>query len=156
RQTVGRFVRLAHRILDLAEFDARQDRPKDLFASDGHVVAHAVKNGWLDKKALAVAHTDPLAAGDEPGALALSLFDVTQDDLHLPLTDQRAEARLGIERVSRLELLRALDQPPHEVIVDLLFDKEPRARRTDFALAVKDADRRAADGSLEIGIRKHD
>src|SRR5262249_44708158 len=89
------------------EGERREDRPKDLLARDRHLRRHAVEDRRLEDRALA-ADRDGVAARDEPRALILAALDVARDVLALLLGDERAEPRLGIERVARRHLLRAL------------------------------------------------
>ena len=57
------------------ELDDREDRPEDLLARDRHVVAHVVEDRRRDEVAAGLLE-DPLAAGDDPRALAAADVDV--------------------------------------------------------------------------------
>ena len=94
-----------------------------------------------------------LAAITEPGDEVLieqpsygPILDVAQYLVHLLLADDGAEPRLGIERIARAELAGALLELFEELIVDLRFHKQPRARVAALALTIKDAGNRALDG----------
>ena len=84
------------------------------------------------------------------------MFDVVQDALELALRRNRAEPRLRIERIAGDHLLRAFGDLADELVLDRLVDEQPRSGGADFALAVENADGRAAHGRVQIGIGKHD
>ena len=97
-----------------------------------------------------------VAAGDELRAFPASALDVARDVLALLLRDERAEARLRVERVARRHLLRALDDLLHERVVDRLLDEQAGARRAELALAVEDGVDRALRGGVEVGVGEDD
>src|SRR5579864_4248088 len=77
----------------------RQDRPKDLFLRDLHVVLHVAEDRWLDKESLASIDRRAISARDQLRALALPRLDETKNGFHLFLADDRTETRLKIEWV---------------------------------------------------------
>src|SRR3954451_5882170 len=86
--------------------DDRQHRPEDLLLGDRHVVGDVGEDRRLDEVALVEPLGRLLAAGDQPRALLDALADVAAHALALDVGDQRAEARLLLERVAGRELLR--------------------------------------------------
>src|ERR1700720_317014 len=148
-------VGLRHGVLDVAERDHHQHRPEDLFSRHGHVVVDAVEDGRLHEPALA-ADARRLAAVGDPRALAPADVDVTQHALALLGRHQRAEARLGVERIARDQAAGALHQALDQLVVDLLLDEQARAGGAYLTLAVKDAVVGALHRSVEIGVGEDD
>src|ERR1700688_337463 len=144
-------VGLLHRVLDVAERDHHQHRSEDLLPRHGHVVAHPVEDGRLHEPALA-ADGRRLAAVSDPRTLAAAGLDVAQHALALLGRHQRAETRLGVERIARDQAAGAFHQALDQLGVDLLLDEEARAGGADLALAVEDAVVGTLHGGIEVGV----
>src|SRR6059058_3073432 len=89
-------------------------------------------------------------------AFLLRRLDVTQIRFELLLRRDRAETRFGIQRIARRHLLRTRGDLVDELVLDRFVDEKPRSGCADFAFAIEDARRRAADRGVEIGIGKDD
>src|SRR5579864_4691342 len=148
-------VGLRHGVLDVAERDHHQHRSEDLLPRHGHVVVDAVEDGWLHEPALA-ADARRLAAVGDARALPPAGLDVAQHALALLGRHQRAEARLGVERIARDQAAGALHQALDQLGVDLLLDEQARAGGADLALAVEDAVVGALHRGVEIGVGEDD
>ena len=97
-----------------------------------------------------------LAAGDDLRALFAARLD---EAVHLVAVlggDERADLRLGIERVADLELPGRLGEARDELVVEGLLDQDPRARLAALAGGVVDRPDRARDRVGEVGVGEDD
>mmetsp|Transcript_27116 Transcript_27116/g.79141 ORF Transcript_27116/g.79141 Transcript_27116/m.79141 type:complete len:412 (-) Transcript_27116:686-1921(-) len=117
--------------------DAR-DGAEDLLLEDLHVVC-AGEDGGLDVVA-AVDHVVGRAAGEHLCALRGAEVDVVDDLLVLRARDLRPHHRRLVERVPRLDRLRARDDLLHELVVDVLLHEHPRVAGADLALVESEED----------------
>src|SRR5262249_17993822 len=96
-----------------------------------------------------------IAARDERRFLA-SHRDVAFDLVEVFFADERSHLGFAIERISkadsRCQVLHASD----ELLKKILLNENSRAGRADLALVDKDAEKRAINGRVEIGIGKED
>mmetsp|Transcript_22780 Transcript_22780/g.66995 ORF Transcript_22780/g.66995 Transcript_22780/m.66995 type:complete len:305 (-) Transcript_22780:714-1628(-) len=111
--------------------DAR-DGAEDLLLEDLHVVC-AGEDGGLDVVA-AVDHVVGRAAGEHLCALRGAEVDVVDDLLVLRARDLRPHHRRLVERVPRLDRLRARDDLLHEAVVDVFLHEQPRLARAHLSL----------------------
>ena len=83
-------------------------------------------------------------------------LDVGFDAFAMDRRDDRAHLALRIEAVADANLLRALDEPLDETIVERAFENEPRSGRADLSRVGEDAEERVVDRRLEIGVGEDD
>src|SRR5271155_1525512 len=76
RESIGRIVRDLYRLLLVLVGEYAEHRSEDLFARDGHIVAHIGKNRRLDVVALSQSVGPAGAADDHLGSLGNTLGDV--------------------------------------------------------------------------------
>src|SRR3989304_3078362 len=74
----------------------------------------------------------------------------------LALVDERAELRIPAVRHADPDLPRLVREARDELVVDRPLDENPRARRANLALREVDAEDRADDGPVEIGVGEDD
>ena len=137
----------------VVEGDHHEHRPEDLLLGDAHRVVDAHEDGGLVVEAAAA---EPVAAGRQRGALVLADGHVLLDRLELLPAHQRTHLALGVERVAHLDRHRAADELTDEAVVDGALDEQARAGRAHLAGAGEDADERAVDGRVEVGVGEHD
>ena len=70
--------------------------------------------------------------------------------------DDRPHLARRIESVADANLLRALDEPLDEAIVERAFEDEPRSGRADLSRIGEDSEERVVDGRVEVGIGEDD
>src|ERR1017187_8354051 len=153
-EPVGRVVGDADGVGFAVERNYGRDRAEDLFASDARTVIHIVENSRLDIVAL-VKLLRP-AATDGDLSFFLADFEISGDAVVLLFADQRSHLGVALKRRAELNVLGLFGHGLDECRIDLLFDKDAAARGADFALVDKDAEERAVDGGLPIGIGEKD
>src|SRR5207245_7504837 len=107
-------------------------------ARDPHLIRDGVEDGRLDEVAAALL-ARALPAEAQLGALGAARLDVAEDAVELRLVDDRAHARLRVERIARADRLRDAHDALEEIVLDRLVDEESRACIADLALVVEHA-----------------
>src|SRR5262249_39085632 len=111
-----------------------EDRSEDLLSGDRHLGRDRIEDRGLEEGALPL-DGGAASAGDELRALRPPALDVSLDVLALRFRDERSEAGLRVQRIRRDELLRALDDLLHQLVVRGLLDEETGACRAELPLA---------------------
>ena len=98
RESVVGIVGDGDRLLDGGVPDARQHRPEDLLASDGHVVGDPGEHGGLHIETLPERAVER-AAGHGDGTGCLARLEVATDFLVLTARDERTEHHVRVGRI---------------------------------------------------------
>ena len=153
-QAIRRVVGNLHGIFFVVEWDHRRNRAEDFFACDAGAIVDVVKDRGLHVVALGELLGAPAAEGEL--GFFLAHVKVRANTVVLFLADQRAHLGVAIERRAQLDLFRFLGHGIDEFLVNRLLDQDAAACRTDLALVDEDAEQRAVDGGLEIGVGEKD
>src|SRR5688500_6430991 len=154
-QAVGRVVGDGEGVGLVLELGHGQDRAEDLLAGDAPAIVDPVEDRRLDVEPPAVlAHA--LTAGHDPGALLTPELDVTEDLRQLPVVDDGAEPRGGIERLAWSDRPAEVCDPLDELLADAPMDDEPRARVAGLARVVEDPPPDRGRGRLEVADIRQD
>src|SRR5206468_1759752 len=115
-------------------------------------VVDIVKDRRLDEQSAPEAGDRRAAAAD--GDLGFRLADllVLPDAIELLAADERAHLRVAIERRPDRDRARLLDHRVEELLVDRPLHEDAASGRAHLALIEEDAEQRALDGRLEIGV----
>ena len=89
-------------------------------------------------------------------AFRLADLDVLVDPVALALVDEGAELRLPPRRHSDPDPAGLVREALHELVVDGALDEDPRAGRADLSLREVDAEHRADDRLVEVGVGEDD
>ena len=101
------------------------------------------------ERALAVGE---LAAGDDLRAFRDAALDEAVHAVAVRGRDERADLRLGVERVADAQLLRVVGEARDELVVDRRLDEHARARLAALAGGVVDRPHRARDRVVEVRV----
>src|SRR4051794_7589123 len=152
-EAVDGVVRVLDRLRLVVERRQARDGAERLLAVDQHLVGDAGQHGRLvERAALVLPAREPLAAGDEGGAVVQRVFDVLLGLLDRAVVDQRADGDAVRETVADGELRDLLGQALRELVVDAALDVH--AVRADAGLA-RVAELRgdqAVDGLVQVGV----
>jgi len=101
------------------KLDHAQDRAKNFFPGNVHVIRHVFQNCWLEEKSFFqfVIFWNFSAAGNGR-ALLDGFLNIFKRFLPLFFADDRAELRLVIQGVADLQFLGLLDQRLHKFVVN--------------------------------------
>lgn len=123
------------------------------FLGDGVVVLDVAEDGGLHEVALV---TVAFSSNQELGSVLDTLFDESQDLLHLSLVDLWAVFGLWVEGVSGLTFLGTFDGPLDEFIVDLVLDESPGAGAAHLPLVEEQTEVSGLDGMLDVHVGEDD
>ena len=135
------------------ERDHDQHRPEDLLLGDAHLVVDVHEDRGLVVEA---ATLETVAAGGQRRAFVAADLHVLLDGVELLLAHQRAHLAVLVEGRADLDGHGPAHELADEAVVDGALDDETRAGRADLAGAGEDADQRAVDGGLEVGVGEDD
>src|SRR2546423_1355473 len=154
RQAVADAVSNLNRVIEVAAFDHRHDRAKDLFLLDAHPRLHACENRRLDEVTiLEIATLGAMAAGEQLGfVFALADVDVAQNLFKRLLIDHRADLRLIAQAVAQTQRLRAIDQQLCELLGHLLVNDDARGGGATLAGRTERAPQHVFDREIEVGV----
>src|SRR5207247_6595139 len=96
------------------------------------------------------------AAAAEVRALLLADLDVALDLALLLLGDERSHAGREVERVTDLDLLRALDEALDEALVHGVLDQDAGPGRTDLARVQADSEEGVGDRRVQVHVAEDD
>src|SRR6185436_2007721 len=119
----------------VAERNHGEHGPEDLFLRDTHGIVRAREHRRLYVVAALLCRA---AADRNLDALAARHAEVAEHLFDVRGMDQRPELRIGIERMTDLDLAYALDEALREFVLDGLLHEQPARRRA--ALAVQAVD----------------
>src|SRR5450830_490293 len=135
------------------ERDHDQHGPEDLLLGDAHRVVDVHEDRGLVVVAVAL---QAMPAGGERGAFVAADLHVLLDGRELLLVDQRAHLAVLVERRAHLDRHGPAYELSDEAVVDGALHDEARAGRAHLTRAGEDADERAVDGGVEVGVGEHD
>ncbi len=99
---------------------------------------------------------DAVAAGQQLGPFFLAGVDVAHDAVELLLRHLRPLRRFRIERIADLLRFGLLHDLLDELVVNLVLDEQPAAGAAALALVEEQAEVRAFDGGVEVGVGEDD
>ena len=130
-----------------------QHRAEGLVLGDRHGARTAVEDGRQVVEAVGQRGVvGARATAAEHGALGEAPRDVRLDLVAVRGAGQRAGLGLVVERAAEPDRGRPLDQPVDELVVDLVLDDEPGARRADLAGVQEDGGEGEVEGDVEVGV----
>ena len=126
------------------------NRPERLQPRTLGLVGHVGQERRLEARPLR------LAAGEHSRALAHGIRDATLDGLERALVDQRADDRVRLLRVARLQPLRLRHELLDERVRNRALDDDLPGGHADLALVEERPERRRVHRVLEVGVGEHD
>jgi len=134
-----------------AEAKYRRQRPESFFARAQHAGIGFGDDGRLEELAL-----HPLAAGDEPAALADGVLHMLLDLVHGGVLDQRALRDAGLEAVADFQLRDPGGKFLDEGVVHAVLHIQPVGTHAGLPGVAVFAGDGAFDRRIDVGIVKHD
>src|SRR5262245_51740031 len=129
-------VRLLEGVVQLRVPDDRQRRAELLLVDQPYTRPHVRdQGGWIE----VARPLEPRATGLDRAAVLLRVVDQSHHALELHLVVDRAELRLGIGAIAHPDLLRTLDKPAEDRLVDLLVHVEPLDGRAHLTRVLEGA-----------------
>src|SRR5690554_5632373 len=116
-------------MIEVARLHDGHYRPEDLLTSDGGAHRNVGEDGRLDEPAVALG----LLAAQHELAFALAGLDVTEDLVELPFVDDGRHVWVLVGGAHG-QLLRALLELGHELVVNVLYDDRAAHGRALLAL----------------------
>src|SRR5580765_8492076 len=146
----------AQRVLFAVERDDAVDRPENLLPGNPRGIVDVVEDRRLQEVAALQRCAGGAAAADRHFGFALADVLILAYAVELLAADERAHFRVAVERHAHFDGARLLHHRVEKALVDRSLDENAAAGRTDFALVEEDAEQRAFDRNLEIGVREED
>ena len=103
REAIFGVIRTRHHIPLIIKIQNAENGPKDFLARDRHLIADICKHG---RRQIIARALKPPPAADQPRALGNTLRDKPLNNLHLPITDQRAKICGFIEWIADHHLFK--------------------------------------------------
>ena len=146
-----------HQLVHILERYRRDDRTKNLFLGDAHVVAHIGEHCRRHEIAFRQRPLcQTLATGKRARSFLLAEAQIAGHALELLLRHQRADLRFRIEPVADAEVLAERRDPICELVIDFLLDEQTRAGAADLTGIGEHRHGGAGHRGLDIGVGKHD
>ncbi|KAH3663593.1 hypothetical protein OGAPHI_004994 [Ogataea philodendri] len=150
-KTVGGVVGSLDNLSSGFELGNCNNRTKDLFTGNGHVVGTVTKHKWTGK----VSRTVVELSGQKFGTFLLSDLNVLLNLLVLKRRNEWTNGATFLEWTSHLGVfLGELDKLLHELVVDGLLHVKSRSGGTNFTLVVEDTTVSPFDSFLQVAVGK--
>ncbi|EER34470.1 aldehyde dehydrogenase [Candida tropicalis MYA-3404] len=148
-QTVIRVVSQSNSFFNSVELDQGDNRTKDFFLDNTHILVNISKNGWFDKVTLV---TSLSTTSNNSGTLFLTNFNVFQDLIQLVSVSLGTHESVFFKWITNFKGFGSLLESSNNFVVNTRLNQETGTSTTDFTRVVEDRNNQVINSLIQVGI----